>query len=58
MVVNTRQKIAYLLLMSGFGGVIGGLTGFAVLPTLLPMTTLGGATLLGSVAVVSAPNRS
>ena len=57
MVVNTRQRIAYLLLMSSFGGVIGGLTGFAV-PTLLPMTTLGGATLLGTVAVVSAPNQS
>ena len=55
MIENARQRIAYPLLMSGFGGVIGFFTGLAV-PTFIPITTLSGATLLGTVAVISSPN--
>jgi hypothetical protein len=51
-IVNTRQAIAYFLLMSGFGGVTGLFTGFAV-PTSIPITTLCGAILAVTVGVVS-----
>jgi hypothetical protein len=54
-IVNIRQEIAYFLLMSGFGGAMGFFTGFAV-PTSILITTLCGAILVGTVAVVSAPD--
>ena len=57
MTVNVREKIAYFLLMSGFGGTMGFFTGVAV-PTSIPITTICGAILVGTVAGVSAPDWS